>query len=57
MVHVGHVAFIAIGAYTSALLTLNGLPFLFGSLSGIAAAALAGLILGLPTVRFKKTML
>ena len=54
MVHVGHVAFMAIGAYTSALLTLNGLPFLFGSLSGIAAAALAGLILGLPTVRFKE---
>lgn len=53
IVHVGHIAFMAIGAYTSALLTLAGVPFWIGALSGILAAGLAGLLLGLPTVRFR----
>ena len=54
MVHLGHVAFMAIGAYTSAILTTAyGTPFWFGLLSGIILAALAGLLLGIPTVRFR----
>lgn len=54
MVHLGHVAFMAIGAYTSAILTTAyGMPFWFGLLSGVILAALAGLLLGIPTVRFR----
>ncbi|MEK7172083.1 MAG: branched-chain amino acid ABC transporter permease [Patescibacteria group bacterium] len=54
MVHLGHVAFMAIGAYTSAILTTAyGTPFWFGLLSGVILAALAGLLLGIPTVRFR----
>lgn len=53
MVHVGHIAFMAIGAYTSSLLTLAGVPFWLGLVTGIVAAGLAGLLLGLPTVRFR----
>ena len=54
MVHLGHVAFMAIGAYTSAILTTAyGMPFWFGLVSGIILAALAGLLLGIPTVRFR----
>ena len=54
MVHVGHVAFMAIGAYTSAILTTTfGLPFWSGLIFGVLGAAFAGLILGIPTVRFR----
>ena len=54
MVHLGHVAFMAIGAYTSAILTTAyGTPFWFGLLSGVILAALLGLLLGIPTVRFR----
>ena len=53
MVHVGHIAFMAMGAYTTALLTTNGLPFWFGVISGAAVAGIAGLLLGIPTVRFR----
>lgn len=53
MIHFGHVAFMAIGAYGSALITLAGFPFWMGILGGVAAAGLAGLLLGLPTVRFR----
>lgn len=57
MVHVGHIAFMAIGAYTSALLTQAGVPFFVSVLAAIAAAGVAGLILGLPSVRFREDYL
>ena len=53
MIHVGHIAFMAIGAYTSALITIAGMPFWFGALSGIVVAGFVGLMLALPTVRFR----
>lgn len=54
MVHLGHVAFMAIGAYSSAILTTAyGMPFWFGLVAGVIMAALAGLLLGIPTVRFR----
>ena len=46
----------SIGAYFCALITLrvDGIPgFLLGILAGGAAAALAGLLVGLPTLRLK----
>lgn len=57
MIHVGHVAFMAIGAYSSALLTAAGAPFWLGVCAGTAFAGAAGLLLGLPTVRFREDYL
>ena len=51
--NLGHIAFFAIGAYVSALLTLNGCPFILGlALAGILAAVF-GFILAIPTSKLK----
>lgn len=47
----GHVAFFGVGAYTSALLTLNGCPVAFGMAMGMVLAGLAGFILAFPALR------
>jgi len=53
-ISLGHGAFVAIGAYTSALLTSKlGIPFFFSLLcSGLMAAGL-GMIVGIPSLRLK----
>jgi ABC-type branched-subunit amino acid transport system permease subunit len=53
LINIGHVAFFAIGAYTSALLTLAGHNFLIGLTAGIVLAGLAGLLVGMPTLRLR----
>ncbi|WP_174735104.1 branched-chain amino acid ABC transporter permease [Mesobacillus harenae] len=46
--------FMGIGAYTSALLTLNfDLPIIVGVLAGTLMAGLFGVIIGIPTLRLK----
>lgn len=53
LVSFGQAAFMAVGAYTSAILTLNGLPFWLAlPLAGLAAG-LIGLIGGAPSLRVK----
>lgn len=48
----GHAAFMSIGAYASALLTLNlHVPFLVSLLAGGLAAALCGVVLAFPSMR------
>jgi len=48
----GHAAFMSIGAYSSAIATVNyHLPFLLGVLIGGLVAGLFGLIIGFPTLR------
>jgi branched-chain amino acid transport system permease protein len=48
----GHAAFMSIGAYTSAILTLKyQLPFVVVLLSGSLVAAFLGIVLGFPTLR------
>lgn len=50
----GHAAFMSIGAYTSAVVTANfNLPFGVGILAGAVIAAIAGIIIGIPTLRLK----
>jgi branched-chain amino acid transport system permease protein len=50
-VSLGHAAFLAMGSYTSAILTVKGWPFLVAlPLSGIFAA-LVGIVIGLPALR------
>ncbi len=54
LLNLGHVAFYAIGAYTSALLAVGlGVPFWGGMLAGGCMAALFGYLLSFPTVRLK----
>ncbi|TGE33496.1 branched-chain amino acid ABC transporter permease [Desulfosporosinus sp. Sb-LF] len=48
----GHAAFMSIGAYSSAIATVNyHVPFLLGVLIGGVIAGLFGLIIGFPTLR------
>ena len=51
---IGHAGFVAVGAYTSAVLTAKlGVPFPIGLLSAGLVAGLIGLIFGIPSVRVK----
>jgi len=50
----GHAGFMAVGAYVAAVLTMKfHQPFLLALLAGAVAAAVAGIIIGLPTLRLK----
>lgn len=51
---IGHAGFMAVGAYTSAILTLKlGQSLGLGLLCGALAAAIIGFLIGLPTLRLK----
>ena len=51
---IGHAGFIAVGAYTSAILTNRfEMPFLVGLISAGLVSGLVGIIFGLPSVRVK----
>ncbi|MGD6816433.1 branched-chain amino acid ABC transporter permease [Metabacillus sp. 84] len=51
---IGHAGFLAVGAYASAIFTMNlQLPFGLALLAGGLAAAAAGLVIGIPTLRLK----
>lgn len=48
----GHAAFMALGAYTSAILTTRiGLPFALALIASVAVAAAAGRLIGIPTLK------
>jgi len=51
--NLGHAAFFAIGAYVSALLALAGVPYPLCLGAAIGLAALAGVLVGLPTLRLR----
>ena len=53
LLNLGHIAFYAIGAYTSALLALNGFPFWFCFLSAGILAMIFGFLLSLTTNKLK----
>lgn len=58
LVSLGHAGFVAIGAYTSALLAVKmGCGFFTSMLLGVLAAGAAGVLLGLPTLRLSGTYL
>lgn len=51
---IGHAGFMAVGAYISAIVTaIQHGPLLLGIIAGAVAAGLAGLLVGLPTLRLK----
>lgn len=49
----GHAAFMGIGAYTSAIATKAGWPFVLALVVGGLVAAVAGVLIGVPTLRLK----
>lgn len=58
LINFGHVAFMALGAYTMALTTLRlGWPLFLAVPAGIVVAVLFGLLLGLPTLRLREDYL
>jgi neutral amino acid transport system permease protein len=57
LINFGHVAFMAIGAYSTVLLSLQGVPIPIAVLVGGALAALLGLIIGFSTLRLREDYL
>ncbi|MBW3004159.1 branched-chain amino acid ABC transporter permease [Candidatus Woesearchaeota archaeon] len=53
LLNLGHIAFFALGAYTSALLALNGVPFWVSIIAAGAMAMLFGFLLAIPTNKLK----
>ena len=50
----GHAAFMSVGAYTSAILTAKlGYPFIVGIIGAAIMASIAGIIIGIPTLRLR----
>ncbi|WP_413174736.1 branched-chain amino acid ABC transporter permease [Anabaena azotica] len=57
LINFGHIAFMTLGAYTTVLLSLKGVPLLFSSLAGAIVAALLGLVIGFATLRLREDYL
>lgn len=53
LISLGHAAFMGVGAYASALLVKGGWAFPAGLLAAVVAAAVAGLIVGVPALRLR----
>ena len=52
-ISLGHAAFLAVGAYTEALMQAKGIPFFISLPSAALFAAALGLVVGLPALRLK----
>ncbi|MEH1967036.1 branched-chain amino acid ABC transporter permease [Nostoc sp.] len=57
LINFGHIAFMTIGAYTTVLLSLKGVPLLISAVAGAIVAALLGLIIGFATLRLREDYL
>lgn len=53
LLSLGHAAFMGVGAYTSAILVKGGWAYPAGLLAAVAAAAIAGVVIGIPALRLK----
>jgi len=54
LMNFGVAAFFAIGAYTTALLTVNGVPMVASFFAAVSLAGLAGFFVALPTLRLRE---
>jgi neutral amino acid transport system permease protein len=57
LVNFGHVAFMTVGAYTTVLLSLKGVPLFIAALIGGVLAAILGLAIGFSTLRLREDYL
>jgi neutral amino acid transport system permease protein len=57
LINFGHVAFIAIGAYSTVLLSIQGVPIAIAVLVGAGLSALLGLAIGISTLRLREDYL
>ena len=57
LMNFGKVAFFAIGAYTSAMITVAGAPFLVGFVSAVALAGFFGFLFSIPTLKLREDFL
>lgn len=57
LINFGHVAFMTIGAYTTVLLSLQGVPLILAVLMGAVLATLLGIVIGLSTLRLREDYL
>lgn len=57
LINFGHVAFMTLGAYTTVLLSLKGVPILISTIIGSIVAAVLGLIIGFATLRLREDYL
>jgi neutral amino acid transport system permease protein len=57
LLNFGHAGFLAVGAYTTVLLNLRGLPWPLAMVAGGLMAALLGLLMGFSTLRLREDYL
>lgn len=57
LINFGHVGFLAIGAYTTILLGIAGVPMLFAVLAGVILAMGLGFLMGIATLRLREDYL
>jgi neutral amino acid transport system permease protein len=57
LINFGHVAFMAIGAYSTVLLSMQGVPIPIAVLVGACLSALLGLLIGMSTLRLREDYL
>ena len=57
LINFGHVAFMTIGAYTTVLLSIQGVPLFLAVLIGAIASSLLGLLIGISTLRLREDYL
>ncbi|QFS45644.1 branched-chain amino acid ABC transporter permease [Nostoc sphaeroides] len=57
LINFGHIAFMTLGAYTTVLLSLKGVPLLISAVAGAIVAALLGLVIGFATLRLREDYL
>jgi neutral amino acid transport system permease protein len=57
LINFGHIAFMTLGAYTTVLLSLKGVPLLISAIIGMVVAALLGLAIGFATLRLREDYL
>ncbi|MBN3896179.1 MAG: branched-chain amino acid ABC transporter permease [Nostoc sp. NOS(2021)] len=57
LINFGHIAFMTLGAYTTVLLSLKGVPLLISAVAGAIVAAFLGLVIGFATLRLREDYL
>ncbi|MEC4812058.1 MAG: branched-chain amino acid ABC transporter permease [Scytonema sp. PMC 1069.18] len=57
LINFGHVAFMTLGAYTTVLLSLKGVPLVLSAIIGAIVAAGLGLLIGFATLRLREDYL